>query len=107
MSKIRRSAHIWTQREDGTGWWTAYGRVGKIHEPWFRVDPSSASAILSFFGVAGVMVDWNIGIYVSVGASRIGYAGLGYVPRRRYYSGGGPTSKDWARHDELRSKVIT
>ena len=96
---------VWTQREDGTGWWASMGRVtGRSGERWFELDRKRKVFTLTFFGLFGLKVDWNLGPYVSVGASYVGYAGLGYVSRRRY---DGPTSKDWKRHDELRSKVIT
>lgn len=74
---------IWQQRELGDGWWAAAGRIKgwALDAPWlWRRKPGFLE--LSFFGLFGIGICWSTGLYISVGASFIGFAGVGYI--RRY-----------------------
>lgn len=92
---------IWTHEDENLrGWWAAAGRIRKwkFERPlWLsRKDKNFTIGI----GVAGLMVDWNIGVYVSAGIAKVGFVGVGWS------RGYGTRKQRWARHDKFKAKVL-
>lgn len=92
---------VWAQEDENLrGWWAAAGRIRrwKFERPlWLsRKDKTLSLGI----GVAGFLISWGMGIYISFGVTHVGFVGVGWHP------GYGPKKKDWARHEELKAKVL-
>ena len=88
------------QDENLRGWWAAAGwiREWKFERPlWLsRKDKTLSIGI----GVAGFLICWSIGAYISFGITHVGFVGLGW------HRGYGPTQKDWDRHGDLKVRVL-